>query len=166
MIHEEHLQRAITLLRASYTHLILDLSKSFSVTDLTAMRLADVILLVTQLELSSLRNAVRILMTMGTEEGLGDRVKVVLNRLGAEYQGGDISVKKAEEILGKPIYWQVPNDAKAMVGSRNAGVPLIQHAPRSKVQQSLATLATMVCSKKGGEEPQKAGGGYFRWKKG
>src|SRR5438874_26491 len=37
LIHEEHLQRAINLLRASYTHLILDLSKSFTVTDYTAM---------------------------------------------------------------------------------------------------------------------------------
>ena len=30
LIHEDHLQRVIGLLRASYTHLILDLSKSFS----------------------------------------------------------------------------------------------------------------------------------------
>src|SRR5436190_389731 len=52
LIHEEHLQRLIGLLRASYTHLVLDLSKSFTVTDLTAMRMADVILLITQLELT------------------------------------------------------------------------------------------------------------------
>ena len=113
MIHEEHLQRAIGLLRASYTHLLLDLSKSFSVTDMTAMHMADVILLVTQLELSSLRNSVRILMTLGNEEGLGDKVKVVVNRVGSDFLEGDISLKKAEEIIGKPIYWQVPNDSKA-----------------------------------------------------
>ncbi len=52
LIHEDHLQRVIGLLRASYTHLILDLSKSFTPTDLTALRMADVILLVAQLELT------------------------------------------------------------------------------------------------------------------
>jgi pilus assembly protein CpaE len=166
MIHEEHLQRALSLLRASFTHLLLDLSKSFTVTDLTALHAADHILLVTQLELSSLRNAVRILMTMGNEEGLGDKVKVVVNRVGSDFQEGDISLKKAEEILGKPIYWQVPNDAKAMISSRNAGVPLIQHAPKSKAQQSIAALANALCGKNDQPEAKAAsGGGLFRWRK-
>src|SRR5207302_1215232 len=37
LIHEDHLGRVIGLLRASYTHLIFDLSKRFTPTDLTAM---------------------------------------------------------------------------------------------------------------------------------
>ena len=68
LIHEDHLQRVIGLLRASYTHLILDLSKGFTPTDLTALRMADMILLVGQLELTSLRNAVRMLLTLGADE--------------------------------------------------------------------------------------------------
>src|SRR5262249_54622809 len=64
MIREEHLQRVIGLLRASYTHLVLDLSKSFTANDVTALRMADVVLLVAQLELSSLRNVVRMLLTL------------------------------------------------------------------------------------------------------
>src|SRR5262249_14139684 len=43
LIREDHLQRVIGLLRASYTHLILDLSKNFGPNDLTALRMADVI---------------------------------------------------------------------------------------------------------------------------
>src|SRR5262249_24769254 len=65
LIHEEHLGRVINLLRASFSHLIFDLSKRFTPTDLTAMRMSDVILLVCQLELTSLRNVVRMLHTMG-----------------------------------------------------------------------------------------------------
>src|SRR5262249_39349754 len=49
LIREDHLQRLIGLLRASYTHLVLDLSKSFSPCDVTALRMSDVILLVAQL---------------------------------------------------------------------------------------------------------------------
>jgi pilus assembly protein CpaE len=168
MIHEEHLQRAITLLRASYTHLILDLSKGFTVTDLTALHMANEILLITQLELSSLRNAVRVLMTMGTEEGLTEKIKIVVNRVGADFVEGDISIKKAEEILGKPIFWQVPNDSKAMIGSRTAGVPLVQHSPKSRVQQSVVGLAVALCGTNGKGEKAKAaaaGGGIWPWRK-
>src|SRR5262249_7017622 len=104
LIHEDHLQRVIGLLRASYSHLILDLSKRFSPTDLMGMRMADVILLVCQLELSSLRNTVRMLMTLGSEQELTNKVKVVINRVGSEYQESGITLKKAEETIGKAIY--------------------------------------------------------------
>jgi pilus assembly protein CpaE len=156
-IHEEHLQRIINLLKASYTHLVVDLSKSFTSTDLTAMRMADVILLVTQLELSSLRNAVRILLTMEMEAGLTDKVRVVMNRVGSDFVEGDISLSKAEETIGKPIFWQIPNDFKVMIGARNAGIPLIQHAPKSKAQQSIIGLARALNGKEQRPELVAAG---------
>jgi pilus assembly protein CpaE len=145
LIREDHLQRVIGLLRASYTHLVLDLSKSFSPTDVTALRMADAVLLVAQLELSSLRNVVRMMLTLGADETLANKVHIVLNRVGSE---NDISIKKAEETIGKPVYWQVPNDPKPVIESRNHGAPLILHAPKSKVQQSIAGLAQALSGKK------------------
>src|SRR5262245_16354163 len=162
LIHEDHLQRVIGLLRASYTHLIFDLSKRFTPTDWTAMRMSDHILLVAQLELTSLRNAVRMLHTLGAEDGLGDKGKVVVNRVGLD--DCDISLKKAEETIGKPIYWQVPNDYKAMLGARNAGVPLLQHAPKSKTQLALKELANVLCGKATAEPAKKERRGFFSFK--
>lgn len=106
------MQRVIGLLRASYTHLVLDLSKSFTPNDVTALRMADIVLLVAQLELSSLRNVVRMLLTLGNDEALSKKVQIVLNRVGSD---GDISLKKAEETIGKQIFWQVPNDSRSMI---------------------------------------------------
>jgi pilus assembly protein CpaE len=140
-IHEEHLQRVINLLKASYTHLICDCSKGLTATDLTAMRMADYILLLAQLELSSLRNIVRMLETLVAEEGLSEKVRIVLNRVGSDFMEGDIDLRKAQETIGRPIYWQIPNDAKAMMSARNAGIPLIQYAPRCKAQQSIARMS-------------------------
>lgn len=156
LIHEDHLQRLLNLLKASYTHLLLDLSKGLTPTDLTALRMADTILLIAQLELSSIRNVVRMLLTLGNEEGLSDKVKIIMNRVGSDFMEGEISLKKAEETIGKPIFWQLPNDSKAMIGSRNAGVPLIQHAPRSKVQQSFTGLAAALTAKEGGKAEEVA----------
>ncbi len=144
LIREDHLQRVIGLLRASYTHLLLDLSKSFSACDKAALRMADVILLVAQLELSSLRNVVRMLMALGSDPAMMDKVQIVVNRVGSD---GDISLKKAEETIGKPIYWQIPNDTRALQDSRNQGIPLLQLAPKSKVQQAFVGLAQAVTGK-------------------
>lgn len=144
LIREDHLQRVIGLLRASYSHLVLDLSKGFTATDVTALRMADLILLVAQLELSSLRNVVRLMATLGNEDSLANKVQIVLNRVGSE---SDISLKKAEETIGKPIYWQIPNEPKPLTESRNHGEPLLTFAPKCKVQQSIAGLAEAVCGK-------------------
>jgi pilus assembly protein CpaE len=144
LIREDHLQRVIGLLRASYTHLVLDLSKSFSPTDLTALRMADLILLVAQLDLTSLRNVVRMLASLSADDATANKVQIILNRVGSDT---DISLQKAEETIGKPIYWQVPNEPKPLVESRNHGQPLLIHAPKCKVQQSIAGLAEAVCGK-------------------
>jgi Flp pilus assembly CpaE family ATPase len=44
-----------------------------------------------------------------------------------------------------------------MIESRNAGVPLIQHAPRSKVQAAIAGLAQALCGKSEAPAPVKRG---------
>ena len=88
MIHEGHVERILNLLKISYTHLVLDLSKALLPTDLMALRMADTILLVAQLELSSLRNVVRLIHCLGGEEGLADKVRVVINRVGRGHGGG------------------------------------------------------------------------------
>jgi pilus assembly protein CpaE len=152
LIREDHLQRLIGLLRASYTHLLVDLSKSLSPCDLTALRMADAILLVAQLELSSLRNVVRMLLTLGADESMASKVQIILNRVGSEC---DISLKKAEETIGKPIYWQVPNDPKSMMEARNQGVPLVQFAPKSKVNQSIVGLAAALSGKESQSGPKE-----------
>jgi pilus assembly protein CpaE len=147
VIHEDHLARIINLLKVSHTHLVLDLSKALIPTDLAGLRLADHILLMAQLELGSLRNVVRILMALSTDDGLSEKIRIVMNRVGSDHIEGDISLKKAEETIGKSIWWQVPNDSKAMIGSRVAGIPLIQYAPKSRAHQSIVGLAQALGGK-------------------
>ncbi|MCH7948536.1 MAG: pilus assembly protein CpaE, partial [candidate division Zixibacteria bacterium] len=63
---------------------MIDISKGFGPLDMAAMEVSDTILLVTQLDLPCLRNVVRLLQFFDLNEGLGDKVKVVVNRFGLE----------------------------------------------------------------------------------
>jgi pilus assembly protein CpaE len=161
LIREDHLQRVIGLLRASYTHLVLDLSKSISANDMTALKMADVILLVAQLELSSLRNVVRLLLNLGIDPDMADKIKVVLNRVGSD-SDSDISLKKAEEAIGKPVYWQIPNDQRTVAEARDQGSPMIQTAPRCKVQQAISGLAQALTGKAPAPEKSSMWGLFSR----
>jgi pilus assembly protein CpaE len=155
-IHEGHIERVLNLLKISYSHLILDLSKGLLPTDLMALRMSNLVLLVAQLELSSLRNVVRLIHSLSMEGDMGDKIRVVVNRSGSDHMEDGITIKKAEEVIGKPIFWQIPNDAKAMIGSRVAGIPLVKHAPKSRAQQSIQSLAQALTGKAAaGEGPKK-----------
>ncbi len=161
VIHEGHVERIVNLLRISYSHLVLDLTKSLLPTDLMALRMADVVLMTAQLELSSLRNVVRLIHCLGGEDNVADKCRVVLNRVGSEAVEEGISVKKAEEVIGRPIYWQVPNDHKAMIATRVAGQPLVKLNPKSRAQVAIAGLAADLCGKKAAVDVKATRGGWF-----
>ena len=151
LIHEEHILRLLSLLRSTFTHVIVDLSKSFRPTDVAAMRVADMIFMIGQLELSSVHNIARLMPTFKSVEGLYEKVRIIMNRTGAEDQM--ISRAKAEEFMAMQIFWQVANDTKAMMGARNEGKPLIQFAPKSKSCQDLLELARMLTAGASPEVP-------------
>ncbi|MEZ6058215.1 MAG: pilus assembly protein CpaE [Planctomycetaceae bacterium] len=137
----DQLQRVVALLKATFTHLVMDLSKSFTPLDMAAMQVSDTVLLVTQLDLPCLRNVVRLMQFLDEQE-LGAKVKVVVNRIGLEES--QISLAKALETIGREVFWQIPNDYITMVESRNNGVPLIVENPRAKVTRSMEQLAAQL----------------------
>jgi pilus assembly protein CpaE len=161
VIQPAHVERVLNLLRINYTHLVLDLSKGFTPVDLVALDMADDILLVSQLELSSLRNVVRMLMTLYVQEGMSEKVRVIANRVGSDFSESAISLKKAEYTIGRPIFWQVPHDSKAVLGARVEGQPLVLCAPKSRAHQSILGLAQAL-TERPAPEAAKAGGGFFK----
>lgn len=139
LINPEDFQRVMGLLKATFTHLVIDTSKSFTPIDMVALQMSDHVLLVTQLDLPCLRNIVRLMLSFERIDGLKEKVKVVVNRSGLN--NGQISLKKAQETIGTDVYWQLPNDYRTMVEVRNNGVPLIEQAPKAAITQSINMLA-------------------------
>ncbi len=142
-ITPDQLQRVVSLLKATFSHLIIDVSKSFCPLDIAAMEVSDIVLLVTQLDLPCLRNVVRITQFL-EERDLASKVKVLVNRIGLE--DSQISLNKALDTIGREVYWQIPNDYASMIESRNNGVPLIEQAPKSKVTKAIELLAQQIDS--------------------
>jgi pilus assembly protein CpaE len=103
---------------------------------------------------------VRLIHSLSPEGDLGDKLRVVVNRAGSEILEEGITIKKAEEVTGKPVFWQIPNEAKPMIGSRVNGQPLVQFAPRSKVQQSFHGLVQAMTGKAAAPEPVRRKGWF------
>ena len=142
MVTAEDVTRLLGLLKASFSHVLVDLSKSYSPLDMLALQEADHVFLVTQLDLPCLRNVVRLMMSFSEIDGLKDKTRIVVNRVGMGV--GQISLKKAKETIGGEIFWQIPNDYRVMSEVRNNGVPLVQQAPKANITQSILGLAAAI----------------------
>lgn len=138
-ISNDDLKRVIGLLKASFTHLIIDLSKSYSRLDITALESADSIVLLTQLDLPCLRNVVRLLSSLETYDNVNDKIRIVVNRVGLDKM--QISSTKAEETIDRDIFWRIPNNYPVISECRNNGVPLLENAKNAAITQSICELA-------------------------
>ena len=170
LVAPEDFGRVVGLLKASFSHLIFDCSKSYSDVDMVAMKESQHLMLVTQLDLPGLRNVVRLLMSFDQIEGLREKTKVVINRFGL---GNDhIGIKKAQETINSEIFATVPNDYRSMAEARNNGVPLSVQAPKAPITKAVTELAHAISSDAGealvegeGAEGAEAGqaGGKKSW---
>ncbi len=135
-------KKVLGLLKASFSHLIIDLSKAYSTLDLTALQASQHIVLLTQLDLPCLRNVVRLMTSLEDYDGVTDKVRIVVNRTGLDKM--HISAAKAEETIGREIFWRIPNDYATISESRNNGIPLLEQSPKAALTASIVELAAKL----------------------
>lgn len=148
-IEPDSLRRVVSLLKAGFQTIVVDTSKSLQAFDFVAFELADTILVVVQLELICLRNTARLLHLFRQFDGVAEKVRVVVNRVGS--LTAEIGVKKAAETLDMPISWEIPNAFKNFSGARARGVPLAVEAPNGRPHRAIQEIARALSP-----EPPKA----------
>ena len=105
----------------------------------SVLDLSDITVLLVQLLVPSVRNALRILDGM-REAGFNfDSIRLVCNRLGRE--SGHLSVQDVESTLGLKCYASIPDDWATVSSAINLGEPLLQNCPKSKVRAALRDIA-------------------------
>lgn len=155
LVSPEDFTRVVGLLKATFSHLIFDCSKSYSEIDMVALRESKHIMLVTQLDLPCLRNVVRLMMSFDEYDGMKEKVKVVVNRIGLD--NDHIGIKKAQETISSEIFAKIPNDYRSMAEARNNGVPLTVQAPKAMITQSVLDLARSLDGSVESEADAEAG---------
>lgn len=137
-INDEDLRKVLGLLKASFSHVIVDLSKSYNRLDMVAIEQSTWVMLLTQLDLPCLRNVVRLLASFERYEEVSEKVKVVVNRAGLEKS--EISLEKAEKTIGGEIFARISNNYAVISECRNNGIPLLEQAPKASITQQIIEL--------------------------
>jgi pilus assembly protein CpaE len=138
LITGAHIKHVIELLRERYAYIVVDTWPSFQEQVITMLDVADVILTLMTLEITSLKN-VRVFMEIAEKLGYGDeKVQLVANR---NDSSGGIKASDVEASLGRKIPHTIVSDGRTLVLAVNRGVPFVISHRDSQVSKDIFTLA-------------------------
>jgi pilus assembly protein CpaE len=115
------LDEVFRLLTSQYEYLLIDAGSQITPTAIAALYSADIICLVANPDVPSVRNAQRIIERIRQLGPCGERVRLLLNRAAEPFP---IPRTQIEAAVGHPIDHSFPSDYKTVSAALNSGVPL------------------------------------------
>jgi pilus assembly protein CpaE len=157
-------KRVVEALRQRYELVVIDCAAWFNDTTLGILDLADIVLTVLTLEITSIKN-IRLFLEVAEKLGYEDKVRLVLNR--ADTTLG-IRVADVEHSIGRKVDNTIVSDGRAVVYALNRGVPFVLSNREAQVSQDVLRLATgMTGNREPRQEDRKAtqkGKSLFAWR--
>jgi|SRR6185437_558052 pilus assembly protein CpaE len=128
-------------LRDHFDYVVVDTGSSFSEATLSVLEVADLIVTVTTLEVTTIH---RVSQFFQLAERVGislSKVRLVCNRVEAYY---GIRPNQVESQLRRRFFAQIPEDEKLVVASINRGVPFIVSQKAAPISRAVHTLAGRI----------------------
>jgi len=153
LITGANIKHVLEVLRERYAYIVVDTWPSFQEQVITMLDVADVILTLMTLEITSLKN-VRVFMEIVEKLGYDEKkVQLVANR---NDSSGGIKASDVEASLGRKIPHTIVSDGRTLVLAVNRGVPFVISHKDSQVSKDIFALAAKLA---GGEAEAPATAG-------
>jgi pilus assembly protein CpaE len=140
----EDLVKMLSLLKSMFSYIIIDTETGLNNKTMTALKMADTIVLTSVLSLPGIKNIQRYLNYFDKMD-LKHKIMLVVNRY---LKKGEIKLEDAVRILNHTIQYSFPNDYEDAMQCLNKGVPLSTGAPKSELTASFNEFAELLISKK------------------
>jgi pilus assembly protein CpaE len=148
-------KRVLEALRREHDLVIVDCTSWFNETTLAILDVADTVLTVLSLEITSIKN-MRLFLEVAEQLGYEqNKVKLVLNRADSSL---GIKVTDVENSIGRKVDHSIVSDGRSVVYALNRGVPFFLSNREAQVSQDILRLATAVTGERASvsaEEPRK-----------
>ncbi len=145
------LNQLTQLVQQHYEHTVVDLPRLVDPVFNLVMEKADHAIVVLQQDISSLRDAQRLVQIMTSDLDIpADRILPLVNRYEPYIA---IGLADVERTLGLRSAVMVPNDFRHVHTAENLGVPLAEYAPKSPATLAIRKLAETLAGRKAPERP-------------
>jgi pilus assembly protein CpaE len=158
-------KHVIEILRQHSELVVIDCAAWFNDTLLGILDMADVVLTVLTLEITSIKN-IRLFLEVAEQLGYSHKIRLVLNR--ADTTLG-IRVADVEHSIGRKVDHTIVSDGRAVVYALNRGVPFVLSNRESQVSQDVFRLAASIVGNRESRveedrKPPQKGKSLFAWR--
>lgn len=142
IVTPEVVRHVIEMMRNVFENIVIDIPCQFTPQTVVALEHADLVIIVCQLLVPSIRNAKRyhdVLLRMGISE---ERIEFVVNR--SDGKSERISIKDLEEAVKKSVFACIPNDYQFIARSIDYGRPIAAIDRNNPVREAIRKMAKRI----------------------
>jgi pilus assembly protein CpaE len=146
---------ALRWARQNHSYVVIDTHPGYDDRTMAMLTVASEIFLVVTPEVGPLRNSAQFL-DLAREVGLGDTVKVIVNRANHGVRIPDI-----EQALKLPVSATIVSNGPKAVIAANEGSPIVQRFARERISTDLHNVARLVTAEAAGQPQDASRRGWF-----
>jgi DNA-binding NarL/FixJ family response regulator/MinD-like ATPase involved in chromosome partitioning or flagellar assembly len=154
LIHAEHIKITLDLLRQTFDHVVIDCQTHLDDRTLEALEAADNIILITDLNIPSIKDAKLAFKLFETLHVSRERIILVLNRSNAP---SNVNVAQLEANLRCPVSVQIPSEGKLVLASIQKAAPFVLMYPDAQISQKVREVVGCLVPLPGAAEPRAKG---------
>jgi pilus assembly protein CpaE len=136
-LHRHHIAKVIELLSQTHDYVVIDTPGAFNELVATALEAADIILLVTSMDIASIKDTALALEMLRAASVSEDKVKLVINH---STSSNSLRAEDVQRVLEYEVYWRIPHDV-AVSNSNQLGQPIVIAKPYARASRSISDLA-------------------------
>ncbi|MCF6139281.1 AAA family ATPase [Pseudalkalibacillus berkeleyi] len=144
LVTKDNIQQILDLMLEAFDYVIVDTNVGLHDQTLPLVEKADQILMLTNLEMATLKNTKLMLETLETLD-LREKVNTIINRSTME---SVISASDVPDILGDYEPHYIPNDFQVASQSLNIGIPFVVNQGKTELAKSIFKMAEQLTSRR------------------
>lgn len=145
ILGQKDVERILEVARSNFDYVVIDMPSAVVEWTETVLGAAHVYFAMTELDMRSAQNTLRIIRALKSEDLPFEKLRYVLNRApGFTDLNGKSRVKRMAESLDIKIEVLMPDGGKQVVQSNDHGVPLSEVAAKNPLRKELQKLAISI----------------------
>ncbi len=133
----DHITKIVNLLAESHDYVIIDTPGTFNEIIAATLELGDVILLITSMDIASIKDTALALEMLRAADISEDKVKLIINH---STSANSLREEDVERVLEYQVTWRIPHDYNVS-NSNQLGIPIVIAKPYARVSRAVTEMA-------------------------
>lgn len=133
----QHIEKIVDLLAQTHDYVVIDTPGTFNELIATTLELASLILLITSMDIASIKDTALALEMLRAAAVPEDKVKLTINHSTA---ANSLREEDVSRVLEYDVFWRIPHDL-SVSSSTQLGQPIVVAKPYARVSRSIIDLA-------------------------